>query len=419
MRLAKIFFLLGASAAFSLGAGHSARAGGGGPDFIGIENFIASICSMLNISSSFCPTVPTVSQGILELAALHDSTPEAVRSEFAIPVAPYVDAANPSRPPAKAQATCAKPPCVDPLNPFTLPIDPSVLSTLRPLAFVSAATTSGTATPTQLYDPDANIFFYAVGGRSSTSTVTSTEPDTLLLFYEDLKRDNKTFKPGQTVASFSLPLMVLNSDFSERAVSAVLQLKSSSNKAPDCSASTVTGNFLGTVDPKGNPILSTVNPTEIGVGCAVAFGATPMSSHPHAVFEVSVPLLITIETDYIVVNNHYGFYPGMAGQSAGDPFAADLYGFQPTSCPGPSCILGNDPLPSIGIAPSAGPLGPAVTASSPPATYSLCANLPTKGPFAPPLPAVAAFYAIAGNGADVLVSAPLAPTPPGIVCPAM
>lgn len=424
-RLAKVFFLVGAAAVFWLSPGQPARAGdGGGADFASIENFIASICTTLGISSSFCPMVPTISQGVLELAALHDSTPEAVRgvSQFNIPVAPYVDAANPSRPPAIPTATCG--PHCDLLNPFTLPINPSVLSTLRPLAFVSATKSNGTATPTQLYDPDANIFFYAVGGMSTTNinNVPSTEPDTLLLFYEDVNRTNQNLKSGQTVASFSLPLTVLNANFTERAVPAVLQFIPPNKSTLDCSASTITGNFLGTTNSSGQPILSTVNPSLLGIGCTVTFGATALSSHSHAVFEISVPLLVTIETDYITVDNPYGFFKGASSNA----FPDDDYGVTPNGCPNTNptttsyCILGTDPFPSVGIAPSAGPVCTAATcpAKGTPATptYAFCASLPTNGNGQPPTPSVAAFYAIAGNAAEVLLSAPLAPTGP-IMCP--
>jgi hypothetical protein len=415
---AKNFFLLSVVAVFWLNGGQAARAGGGGADFTGIQNSINSICdtvaSALGITIS-CPQVPTVSQGVLELSALHDNTLEAARSQFTIPVAPYVDAANPSRPPAVPDETCATTSCVDPLNPITgLPIDPSVLSTLRPLAFISAENGNGTATPTQLSDTDANIYFYVVGSKSSTSTVDPLEPDTLLLFYEILPQDEDDrhiFVSRPLRASFSLPLTVLNSDLkTERAVPAILQYKApdrGGNTPPaPCSASTITGSFSGSG-------AQTLSPAALGINCAVTFGATPVSSHPHAVFEISIPLLVTFNTDPIIVDNYFGFGRGRASNAFPDPV-----GFRPASCPGNNCILGANGF-WIGIAPSAGPLGPAVTDSSPPATYSLCANLPTKRPFAPPVPAVAAFYAIAGNGADVLVSAPLAPTPPGIGCPAM
>jgi hypothetical protein len=413
---AKNFFLLSVVAVFWLSGDQPARAGGGGADFTGLQNYINSVCTTvagaLGITISNCPQVPTISQGVLELSALHDNTLEAARSQLAIPVAPYVDAANPSRPPANPE-TCETTSCVDPLNPITgLPIDPSVLSTLRPLAFISAEKDNGTATPTQLSDTDANIFFYVVGGKSSASMVDPLEPDTLLLFYEVLPQDEddrRMFVPR--LASFSLPLTVLNSDsMTERAVPAVLRYKAPApgGKTPPapCSASAITASFSGSGT-------QTLSPAALGIDCAVTFGATPLSSHPHAVFEISIPLLVTFNTDPIIVDNYYGF----ARDRSSNAFP-DNVGFQPASCPGNNCILGANGS-KIGIAPSAGPLGPAVTSSSPPATYSLCANLPTKGRFAPPVPAVAAFYAIAGNGADVLVSAPLAPTPPGIVCPAM
>jgi hypothetical protein len=410
-RRARNFFLLGAVAAFWLSGGQAARAGGGGADFAGILTFITDICKMFSITD--CPLVPTISQGVLEVAALSNFTLEATRSHFEIPVPPYVDAANPSRPPAKECETS----CLDPLNPITgLPIDPSVLSTLRPLAFISAEKSNGTATPTQPSDPDANIFFYAVGGRSSASTVALTEPDTLLLFYEVLPQDEddrRTLVPHR--ASFSLLLMVLNSDLmTERAVPAVLRYRAPAaggNTPPaPCSASTITASFSGSGT-------QTLSPAALGIDCAVTFGATRVSSHPHAVFEISIPLLVTLKTDYVIVNNPFGFAPSLPNSGAGNAFPDPDLGFHPASCPGNNCILGANGY-SIGIAPSAGPLGPAVTASSQPATYSLCANLPTKGPFAS-VPAVAAFYGIAANGADVLLSAPLTPTPPGIGCPAM
>jgi hypothetical protein len=420
-RLTRVSVLLGAVAGFWLGAGQPARAGGGGADFAGIQSYIDGICPTLGIDSRFCPTVPTLSQGILELAALFDSTLGAVRSAFSIPVAPYIDAANPSRPPG---VTCVSPPCAaDPLNPITgdpmtgLPVDPSVLSTLRPLAFVAATKSNGTATPTQLYDPNANIFFYAVGGRSSANT-NAAAPDRLLLFYEDLNRNNQNLQPNQVVASFSLPLAVLNNDgMTERAVRAILQFKTPSNKSQlDCSASTVVGDFAGT----GTSTQSLTPPSKIGVNCAVVFGATPLSPRPHAVFEVSVPFLVTLNTDLITVDNPFGFFPG----SNSNAFPNDL-GFQPASG-----VLGDTGF-SIGIAPSAGPVGPpkcdtpttpACTSTKPPIppyNFSLCATLPTNGNGQPPVPAVGAFYAVAANGAEVFLSAPLAPTPPGILCPLM
>jgi len=44
------------------------------------------------------------------------------------------------------------------------------------------------------------------------------QPQYLNLFYDDLARSNSVFTNGQTVAVFSLPLVVLNQDGTERPV---------------------------------------------------------------------------------------------------------------------------------------------------------------------------------------------------------
>ncbi len=125
----------------------------------------------------------------------------------------------------------------------------------------------------------------------------------------------------------------------------------------------------------------------------MVFGASPVSPLPHAIFEVTVPMLITPSTDpAITAGSPLGF---------GAPFFGD-YGFA------------FSPGKSIGIGPNAAPFGPPATTS---ATYALCANLPTNVGGNTLLPSVAAFYAIAGDGV-VRLSAPLAPAIP-ITCPAM
>src|SRR5213080_4046569 len=152
--------VMGVVAALWLCAAQPARAGdGGGEDLGSLQSYINAVCSFWGMST--CPQIPTISQAVLQVAAFVDIAPEAVRSStaFAIPVGPYVDAGNPSRPPGVGCSTANG---VDPLNPIAgLPIDPQVLLTLRPLAFVAAANSSGTATPTQLYNSSANAFLYA------------------------------------------------------------------------------------------------------------------------------------------------------------------------------------------------------------------------------------------------------------------
>jgi hypothetical protein len=404
--------LAGAVAAVWLPAAGAAWAGdGGGASFQSLQAYIANnVCATFSVAN--CPVQPTVSQAVLQLAAYYFSSLGAVRSNFNIPVSVYADALNPSRPPAAPGGlTCKTPPCPDPLNQFSLPIDPSVLQTLRPLTFTAANNRNGTATPTQPDDPNWNIRFYAVGARSASASplLPSVEPDTLLLFYEDTLRSNQNLKPGQVSASFSLPLMVLNTDrVTERPVSAILQYIAPNKKQLDCSASTIKGDFNGT----GTPQILTP-PSAVGIDCAVAFGSSG------AVFELSVPLLVTLNSDSITVDNPLGFFPGQSANA----FPDDAPGFPPPSCPGLKCILGFNGS-SIGIGPTAAPLctaqtcPPMTTPPTPPATpnYAFCANLPTNGNGQPPVPAVGAFYAISSAGAEVLLSAPLAPTGP-IVCP--
>lgn len=404
-RPSRICCVLGALAALWLWSAGPAKAGDG-QDLAGLQTYIDSVCSAFGMTS--CPQIPTITQAVLQVAAFVDIAPEAVRSApaFAIPVGPYVDAGNPSHPPG---LQCLGAGCVDPLNPIgAFPVDPGVLSSLRPLAFIGATSSTGSATPTQLYDPSANSFLYAVGGLSAGNTGNS-QPDTLVLFYDDLMRTNKNFSSGQVVAKFSLPLTVLNNDgVTERQVPAVLEFKSPSSGADPCSASTVVGDFAGTGTPQ-----SITPPTKIGVNCAVVFAVSPLASRPHAIFEVALRILITPATDpAIVAGSPLGF---------GAPFFGD-FGFQPASG-----TLGKSGQ-FIGIGPNAVPAtytqltcNPTTgicsyPAASTPAVYALCADLPVQGNGQAPVPSVAASYAIAGDG-EVLTSAPLAPSI-SIACPA-
>jgi hypothetical protein len=392
--------MVSAVAALWLCAAEPARAGDGADlgslqAAIGPPNGSTGLCSFLGIgpasnyfgsggslTSDPCPQFPTITQAVLEIAGLTNSPLEAVRAAtFAeIPVSAYIDAGNPSRPPG-----------VNPINGF--PVNPSVLSTLRPLAFF-ASSSGGSATPTQLYDPSANSFFYAAGGTAAGGA----QPDTLLLFYDDPTRTTP-FSPGQVAAKISLPLTVLNNDgVTERAVPAVLQINVPSTAAAPCSASTITGDFKGTGKPQS------VSPAQVGVNCAVASAASPVSPSTHAIFEVAVPFLITAKSDPPYID---GTYSALASPFFGAP------GFTP---PGTSSSLLGAKGQAVGVAPSAAPLG-APASSTTPGTYSLCASFPTGSSGQTLVPAAAAFYAIAVDG-EVLLSAPLAPSI-SIGCPAM
>jgi hypothetical protein len=400
--------LAGAVTALWLCGAGAAWAGGGGESLTTLQAVIgppdgsSGFCHMLKMNP--CPQLPTFTQAILEAAGLANSPPEMVAAQNGLSPGNNVYAGNPA----------AVPPTPFPLTANTPPTLSDLLSTLTPLAFISSTNQNAPAAATQLYDPDANTFLYAVTVSSIEFATPpgGTVPDTLYLFYEDLSRTNSNLKG--TVANFSLPLTVLNSDGTERAVAATLQFAAAG--ANDCSTSTIKGNFSGSGT-------QTISPAAIGVNCAVVFSSSPTSSQKHATFEVAVPLLVTgacspatpgcprqppppPNTDPAYFYALHTGNPGQLNLGIYTAFLFDDLGATPTK----SGILPSGA--TIGIAPTAGPLGPATTGS---ATFALCANLPGgNGNGQAPVPAVAAYYAIATSG-ETLLSRALSSTS---VCPA-
>ena len=364
------------------GAG-AAWAGDGGESLTGLNNLITGLCSLLNITTP-CPQFPTITQAVLEIAGLETSPPEMVRALNSVDPGTYVDAGN----------AAAKPPTPFPLDSKTSPALSNLLSTLTPLAFDSGWK-SGPATATQLYDSNADTFLYAVASGSTVATTGLTIPDALNFFYDNSALTIWNLPQDQVIAKFSLPLTVLNNDgMTETPVSATLQFKLPRSGKPPCSASKVVSSLW----PQG------IGPDQIGVNCAAVFGPSPISKKPHAIFEVQVPLLVTMATD---PPYFYFAQTGMTGPiNFGIPSAFfDDTGFTPTK---PNIVPAGA---SIGIAPSAAPLGPPPTCTGtgctpPPSTFALCASLPRNG-FGPRLvPSVGAYYAIATDG-ETLLSAPL------------
>jgi hypothetical protein len=389
-----------------------AWAGGGGESLttlqavIGVPNGTTGFCNLLHMGTNFgntCPQLPTFTQAILEAAGLTNSPPEMVAAQNGLPPGSNVYATNPAALPTdipvNSNTGLATLPRVT-----TTPNTSQVLSTLTPLAFVSS---SKSPTPVQLYNAKANTFLYAVT-VSSTGSATppgGTVPDTLYLFYDDLSRTNQNLKTGQIVAKFSFPLTVLNSDGSERAVPTTLNF--TATNAADCSASTVAGDFSGKGTPT-NPT-QTLMASQIGIDCAVVFSGSPTSSGGHAIFELAVPLVVTgagqppFNTDpayfFVLTGN-----PGQLNVGLYTAFLFDDYGTPLTS---------SGPFPSVGLAPTAGPLGSPPASGS--ATFALCASLPSgNGNGQAPVPSVAAYYGIATDGA-ALLSASLSSTS---ACPA-
>lgn len=375
--------LAGAATAIWLcGAGSAWAGGGGGEDLAGLNKYLEdTLCPLLSVSPAFCPQLPTLTQGFLEIAALLTGPPEMVRATQNIALGNHPDADNPSRPPALNPITAF--PVIDtPKNPALS----NLLPTLAPLAFVSASNTKNPAAVRQPYDPAVDTFFYAVASGPNV------QPDRLFFFYDNLSSEGKAFKNGQLVAKISLPLTVLSQDgVTERTVAATLQVIA---PTADCSVSTVSGDFM-----TPGVVQTGINPAQLGVNCAAVFASSPGSMDKHSIVEVEVPLVVTNATDPL-------YFPGgNVLANFASPFKTDEPGFIPT---GP-----NSPLPSgasIGISPSA-------EANAIPGDYPLCANLLKNGNGKALAAAVAAFYAISTDG-EMLLSAPIAPLNP-IQCPRM
>ena len=158
--------LAGALAGLWLCGAGAAWAGDGG-DLASLNQLLSTpntgLCAILKIATTNCPQLPTVTQGILEVAALTNSPPEIVGAQNSITPGSNVTAGNPAAVPADipidSNTTLATLPLAT-----TTPNTSDVLATLTPLAFASQK--SGTAVATQLYASKADTFLYAVGVSS-------------------------------------------------------------------------------------------------------------------------------------------------------------------------------------------------------------------------------------------------------------
>jgi hypothetical protein len=387
--------IAGAAAALWMCATGAAWAGDGGSgDYTTLAAALSAFCQSYLPASLVCPQGSTITQDVLQLAAWYVVPTEMVRATNAIALESAVNTGNPSSP------FVEKPP---PITSF--PVLESTLSNLlpnlMPLAFVSSAKTGTPAAATQLYDPEANRFFYATASAYLTD---GTQPDTLFLFYDDPQQIINIFPPGQVIAKISFPLAVLTgygtASLTETPITTTLQIvvpskppTPGSGVAVNCSASTVSGS-----SPSGSPVpvsFSSLPVSDIGVNCAVVFAPSPISPVPHAIYEVAVPLVVTMATDPLTFSDP-------ANVIIGSPFISDLTfpqqpskGFTSASFPKGSYI---------GLPPSVCGTAPGATCPPPTPNYPLCANLP--GLIGPPIASVAAYYAIATNG-ETLISAPL------------
>jgi hypothetical protein len=389
VRSLKIFVLVGAAIATWLCGAGSASAGDGGADVGTIQTFLDSICADFGISP--CLKLPTVSQGVLEVAGLVYARPESIRRSQNIPPG-SVFASNP--PPVPS----------NPPVPLMLPVTPLAFANLAltPLAFISASTRPELPTPTQLYDPDVDSLFSAVTTYGKVQGV--PQPQVLNLFYDDLARTDVAFTNGQTIAIFSLPLVVLNPDASERPVLTKLTIKSCATGSARCLLGAVTGDFLG------NGTNQTRSAADIGVSFALVFGALPTLTHSHAIFEVQIPLVVTSVNDPV----YFSFTSPQSNIIGSPTFGPDDTGFTPAKA---GILPANA---SIGIAPYP---APTTTVMIPPgpttSTFGFCADLPdnSNGPHARLHPAVATFLAVATDGATLVSSPTGGSSMPSLQCP--
>jgi hypothetical protein len=461
------------------GTGAAWAGSGGGADLASLNTALSDLCTILKVTYGVplpsCPQVPTVAQGVLQLAAWNLVPTEMIRATNSIPLKGAVNAGNPSIPPVG--------PVPPPITAF--PVGGGVLSNLlpnlTPLAFkgpdaigktvtvtlstngatpvaskilnfasttgliagqnysivdtttptaISTGTTlisfTGTAvtmsanaagpgvgsgdkialtpiaTATQLDDPDAGAFLYAVGSLSASSTQT-TQPDSFYILYEDLSRSNQTFNKNQIVAYFSLPLTVLSGG-SESLVMTNLQVVAVCDGGPAC----LQAQAIGGMGTPQKPIPT----TQLGIKFGLVFAPSPISTNSHAFFELQVPLVIT----------------GVCSLNSTpcSPDTDPLYFFNPISNVAFAFTADETGFPqangtSIGIGPAAVPLcsgtGPCPP-PTPPHFFALCAKLPggnSNGNGQAPVPAVAAYYAISTAG-ETLLTAPLNGFS-GSVCP--
>jgi hypothetical protein len=415
VRYSKIPRLAGAAAIIWVCGVASAWAGGGGEDAGNVQTFLNTICGNLGFAPGSCPQLPTITQGVLEIAGLGYARPEAIRRSQNIP-------------PGSVFAGNAPPVPATPLVPVSLPLTPLAFSNLglTPLAFVSpgngrdredsqdredsktASKSNGFAPVTQLYDPEANSFFYAATTYGNVGG--NPQPQTLNLFYHDLSRTNKVFVKGQLVAKISVPLVVYDSNAcmtkppagcKETEVMTILEVRATcTGGASNCLTAYAIADFsaFGTSKCSSLSADQRCAAADLGISFALVFGSSPTSDHPHAIFEVQVPLIVTVANDPV----HFSFFSPQANLIGTPTFGTEDLGSPLAFLPGKSIGVATYPAPMT------------VTGATT-ANFGFCASLPGNGNGLHP--AVAAFLDIATDG-ETLISAPLGESSnPGLQCP--
>jgi hypothetical protein len=435
IRSSSVSRLAGAVAALWLCAGGVASAGDG--QNLGTLQQLLSNTQNTGLCDGFllppinpCPIPSTITQAVLEIAALGNNLMEMIRAQNAIPPGTSVNAGNAAAVPPvcpKSATTCtpgtdlpmpfpldakSNPPLFVPGN-ATTPAS-GMLSTLTLLGSASTSQSSGTAQPVQLFDITADTYLSAVGVSSMGLVGSSglTDPDMVYFFYDDTLRNNQTFVKGQIVAKF-LYQMTVSGSGTETTSPVELEIVATANCNSESTCLKALQAYI--VSGFGASTSAPIAASQFGINSAVVFSPSPALAQNHAILEVAVPLALPPSTDPAY------FYTANTGFANPINFGVDTAFLLPTSglpttgspCPTlnpasqPSCPIGS----FVGLAPSAGPL----TQPSPP-NYALCADLPdngsgqnnqgNNGSTLRLRHAVAAYYAMATSG-EMLLSAPL------------
>jgi len=364
LRLSIISRLASAAAIIWICGAGSAWAGDGGSSGISLQGVLDEVCSMFGPTVP-CPQLPTVTQQVIEIAGLTNESPDIVRV---------------------INSVCTPPGCPEiAVNAVNGPAKSPPLGTIDAMWYLTPLAFTPGSVATQYGDPAAKSFFYSHVLKGANG-----QPQTFDLFY-DLPGTNKFVLP----VALSLPLVVLNSDGSERPVAATLNAVC---VGFGCGSATVSGDF-GTGKTK-------YSAGALGLDINFAFAPSPNSSSPHPIVEVQIPLVVTMQNDpeYFAPSQCPAGVNPISGYC--EAFTKDVRGFP---------ILGTGK--SVGIAPYAAPPCTATTCPStpptPPATspsfFGFCATISGN-------PVIAAFASIGTDG-TTYASTPTPGAASTTVCP--
>ena len=364
----------------------AAWAGTGGSDS-GLQTVINTICSDAGATS--CPTVPTVTQAILQMSGLANAAPDYVRGpEGPLVINAFKALCSVSG--SQSLPVCSQANAINAVNPpAASAVAVSDLASLTPLAFTNV---KGQAVPVPFGTKGANSpgsFFYAVATPDQNGEFT-----TLSLFFDYPTLTSSSFTKGQVVAKISLPLQLLNSDGSERLICGATPCPSLTNLATlqitTCSSGSgcVQGfayNVVGDFSSPGTIVSQPVG--SLGIQASVSFGSSPNSSRSHLILGVQIPLLVTAATD----SAYFGVVPSgviPVNQLSGLPtaFTSDVV---PTS--------------KIGITPQAAPTCSGTCPST--TTFPFCASF--AGNAGATINAAVATFFTLGTDATTYLSSPV------------